>query len=406
MRKALTLLLLSYVCLAELFSPGTLSTALGIAERYLASAQLSCGSLISCTSPSVVDYSAWFMFFIKNYDDVGFLNAINFDNYLYTSVYPVWSVISPGSSDYNGAPFADAIASLSTNITNELVQNIELMISKYFDQYGYDYDAPSATLIYGTEYDLLSTLYALVIAEKSESVDGYLSLNSLLQTLNSDFWNYLESFVSDPSVGSAPLNARALALLMWTAIPNFRQQACVIANTTYFSNIYNDYKSLTVVTMSSDSDKLGYLELANAALFCAAWGYINATYARDVAEWILFSWVVNNGGSWTPSASTVSMGYAIADWLVSLYQALLGETPSGYELLMSDRWPGLPSVQTNTMTVTKYMDNVIVKTVTTNGGQTTVTLSAPETREFTFKPIPAVTLLGVLYAVLRKRGRQ
>ena len=357
--------------------------------QYYLNSQQSCGGFFDCTT-ACWRADIFIAFYLYPRYPLVFESAKNFDEYVYNNYCSLWTALDPNNDIYVWGPLMNALALLSANVSNSITTIVENVIHNNFNEYGLKTALPSYYQAYfgAIPYDLLSTLFALDIAQKSELVDGNLNFANLNSTLNPEFWQYVLRYVRGEITASrATPSIRALVALMAFGMKWFRGALCRALNTTFFEQVYNGYLNLNPVEYGSGATEL----LADEALMCSAFGYLDPNYAETVASWLVQSYAIDNGGSWP------STWYAI-----SLYSNLLGQTPQSFLLVATDPWPGLPSITQGKEVITMTLINNSVRYVT-KYKFVTMYSSTESASTVSVVGLPSAPLLSMASALFKKK---
>lgn len=363
--------------------------------QYFLSAQQSCGGFFDCT-PNYIRSDTVIAFYLYPQYPLVFESAKNFDEYVFMDYYNLWEILDPNNNIYTWWALVDALALLSANISDPFVVTAENIINTNFNSYGLKTALPSGYQSYFGDipYDLMTTLIALNIAQKSERVDGNLDFKTLNSTLNPDFWQYVLKYIKGEI--SAPLATptnKALLALMAFGMKWFREALCKTLNVTFFNEVYSGYLSLKPVEYGDIATEL----LGDEALMCAAFGYLDPNYAEAVASWLVQSYVIDNEGKWPSS------WYAI-----SLYRDLMGLTPQNFLLVATDPWPGSPVVSQNISQEKEIMTMTLMNSsirYVTKYRFITMYSSTESTSSVTVVGLPSVPLLSLFPSLLKRRSR-
>ncbi|UXD22483.1 hypothetical protein IPA_05380 [Ignicoccus pacificus DSM 13166] len=338
-----------------------------------------------------------YAFFIYDQYPLSYNASKTFDEYVFTQVYPLPTIMDPnGTTYYTQAPFYNALAALSLNDTSvSFLPTLELIVNKQFDSTGMHIGTYYQELLGESNYDYLATLWALVLAMKSQRVDGALNLTDLLNRLDLAFWTSLYNYLQNPQGIIAEPGSKGhipLMIMMVLALNISRSDYCKLLNETYLAPVYRNYTQGTLLKIEDDAF---YELLGTAAIVCAKLGYLNYTYAKIVAQWILNSLIALNGKVPNDVNS------------INLYESLLDEAPPDYRLFFVQPWP-----KDNTSSTIDSVNNVTIVTRTMYEKETVTTTtsiftlySTSEVQKLTMK-VPAPALLGPLLWSLRRRRRR
>ncbi|NPA85397.1 MAG: hypothetical protein GXO07_05280 [Crenarchaeota archaeon] len=346
--RALVLLTLVAVAVSAL-DPYFVEKKLNETVEYFLSAQQPCGAFFDCT-PNYWRRDAFIAYFLYPEHPLVFESSVRFVEYVYLDYYSLWNILNPSTTIYTWWPLFDVLAILSAGKSTDLVVAVENIIDKNFDEYGLK-TSPSRNYqnYFGKiPYDLMSTSLALLIAKKSEVVDGNLAFAKFNSTLHEEFWRYVLSYIRGEI--SAPLATdyvRALLALLSLGFEWMRGPVCKALDESYFQQIYESYLDMEPVSLSSPALEV----LGEEALICASLGYLDGSYALKVVDWALQSYAINNAGAWPSS-----------EFAVSLYTTLLGGQSKAFALVSVDQLPGTQDSSAELLvitqppqTVTKYM---------------------------------------------------
>ena len=340
------------------------ATLLNESEQYFFQNQLPCGGFFNCDyAPNRFD--AFIGYVISDKYPLSYQLAKAFIEQNYEQ-YPLSSIMAPDSGIYAWGPFYDTLAILSMNDTSPVVAAMEKIILDQWSSTGLHVGTDRVYLYPNSPYDFMATLMALEIAAKSKRVDGNLDDSQLLATLDPNFWTALTDYLRSPTVDINTYDTSFNALIVVSlGYPYYREQVCDVLNDTYFSVIYEHYLNATPVTEYGIHTLIA---LGNAAMICAAYGYLNLTYAKEVEYWALISVLVRNGQ------------FPIDDaFFQDSCRLMLGMEPRVFSVFMADTWPG---IEEEKPVVTQIMNVTVTATTTTTqlvirNSTTTKTLVKP-----------------------------
>ncbi|ABU81809.1 hypothetical protein [Ignicoccus hospitalis] len=389
MRRALALL--AFATLALAITNDTIKLGYRDLVDYFVGAQRPCGGFFDC-EPNYYRSDALIAYYLAPEDPLTLDAAEVFVKNVFLKEYDLWYLMDPNNKIYTWWPLFNALALLSSNISDDLVVAVENIISKNFGPRGLRTCLPLYYQNYfgWVPYDLMSTLLALAIAKKSEIVDKNLDFQKLNSTLEPNFWNVLKKYLR------GEINARLrkdyvvawLSLLAMGQGAKLRAEVCGILNQTYFKKVYYSYTNLTPVDFDAQATSL----LIDASLTCSAFGHLNSTYARKVAEWLLESYIIRNGGEWPRRFEALSA-----------LRTLMGFPSLNFELVSTEKWPQREieeQLQNSTQSATVP---TIIETKTVHE---TVTLSSSTTKTIEVG-LPFGGLLGLLpFGVRRLSSRR
>ncbi len=323
-------------------------------EQYFFKNQLPCGGFFNCNyAPNRFD--AFIGYIISDKYPLSYQLAKNFIEQNYEQ-YQLSNIMAPNSGIYVWGPFYDTLAILSMNDTSPVVAAMEKIILDQWSSTGLHVGTTQVYLYPNSPYDFMATLMALEIAAKSKRVDGNLNDTELLSTLDPNFWTALINYLRSPTVNINTYDTSFNALIIASlGYPYYRKQICETLNSTYFDVIYDHYLNATPVTEYGIHTLIA---LGNAAMICAAYDYLNLTYAKEIEYWSLISVLVRNGQ------------FPIDDvFLQDSCRLMLGEEPRAFSVFMADKWPGIRDItQTNNTSIASQpklvlKENTVTKTV-------------------------------------------
>ena len=386
MKKIVIILALTSIFMAQV----PYQVLLNESEQYFFQSQQPCGGFFNCNyAPNRFD--VFYSYLISDRYPMSYELAKTFDEQNYVNYYPLSEVMAPDSGMYAWGPLFDALAILSMNDTSPIVLSMEKIILSQFGTTGLHVGVSSVSYYPNSPYDFAATLMALEIAAKSKSVDGNLNDTKLLEQLDPNFWTALLDYIKSPTVDINTYDAEFASLIqMALGYPYYRERVCSVLNETYFSIIYRNFMTATPVT-SYGMNTLA--SLGNAAMICAAYGYLNLTYAKDVEYWALMSILVNEGQ------------LPLNNWILQdSYRLMIGEEPRGFSVFMVGSWPSFGGQATTNVPapIKVVVGTNITKTVTRPYVVTeTEVIMASVTRE----SFAAPTLLALLASKFRRRKR-
>ncbi len=331
------------------------ATLLNESEQYFFQNQLPCGGFFNCDyAPNRFD--AFMAYAIGDRYPLSYQLAKAFIEQNYEQ-YPLSSIMAPDSGIYAWGPFYDVLAILSMNDTSPIVATMEKVILDQWNSTGLHVGTNHVYLYPNSPYDFMASLMALEIAAKSKRVDGNLDDSKLLSVLDPNFWTALIGYLRSPTVDIVTYDTSFNALIIVAlGYPYYRKQICETLNDTYFDVIYDHYLNATPVTEYGIHTLIA---LGNAAMICAAYGYLNLTYAKEVEYWALISVLVRNGQ------------FPIDDlFLQDSCRLMLNMKPRVFSVFMADTWPGISEkkpvvTQIINVTVTATSTKLVVQNHTT-----------------------------------------
>ncbi len=379
--------------------------------KYVELHQLSCGSWYSCSEPLYTGY-LFLAPSIYPFNETALQRAVLYMDYLTLGSSSFTQFLPAATVNYYFNSLINVLWAVAFGYGYS--QSYTVKLAETWIQYNFNSNgiaAMGSTVMakyYGeTTYDYITTLLALLIAFKSQQVDGILNGTLLNRTLTPSFWSSLLNVILNPPSKSFVYSIppmRALLIVGSLLLGAHPKELCSGPVTEYYNSILN-YMSQGVFVPFTYFYTPAWM--GTAIYIChAKYGFFSdETQLLNVFQWLQQSVMNKLGGIYSLNQAVLDV-YKLANGLSPLLYVIGDPAANSTEVALQDynKFLQLLSGNTTATTIGDWLPNLTYVTITMTKLYST-TQASNSVLTVTAIPTPALLPLMIRSVIRRWKGQ-